>query len=228
MTAAALLLVATAVPTVAGPMLDWDPALFWEAGATPHLSLPGGDLFVVGIVSQFGAPLDFLDANDPTKEYTFYLFGLDSQGTIPTPVPPLGNAFMTKYNGGIIQVWEGMPRDAVFAANPPNAQVPSTFTDDTMILVGNLSGFYTQTNDFTNHYAGNAEGTITWTGGTLFSYVSPGGQPCPSLFTGGLTWNPAVMASYPGYLFLHDGTIDLDCPTPTESSTWGRVKALYR
>jgi hypothetical protein len=31
-----------------------------------------------------------------------------------------------------------------------------------------------------------------------------------------------------GYLFRHDGKIDLDCPTPAKSSTWGRLKALYR
>jgi hypothetical protein len=33
---------------------------------------------------------------------------------------------------------------------------------------------------------------------------------------------------FPGYLFRHDGKIDLDCPTPARTGTWGKVKALYR
>ena len=119
-----------------------------------------------------------------------------------------------------------MPRDAVFDPNPPNANVPSTFTDGTVLLSGKVDNFYTQTNDFSTFMSGNAEGNITWTGGTLLSFVSQNGQQCPSLFTGGLSWAPGVVIE--GYLFRHDGKIDLECPKPSRSSTWGRVKALYR
>jgi hypothetical protein len=73
---------------------------------------------------------------------------------------------------------------------------------------------------------GNSEGQITWTGGSLFSYILNNGVPCPALFTGGMTWLPSVNIA--GYLFRHDGKIDHECPTPTKTSTWGRMKSLYR
>lgn len=225
--AVALAACAIAAPSQAGPIIDWDPAYFYTNPAvTPTSSPAGTQLFIVGTISAFGPPLQFLNANDPTKDYTFYLHGFTSLGTVPTLIPPFGTAYVATYDPGFIEIYEGTPRDAVFDINPPNANVPSTFTNGTLILSGTVTSFYTQTNDFSTFQTGNAEGTITWTGGTLLSYVSQGGQPCPSLFTGGLSWQPGVMIE--GYLFRHDGKIDLDCPTPARTSTWGKVKALYR
>lgn len=225
MVIAALLASVLASPLLAAPAVDWDPAYFWEPGATSNNSIPGSEMKIVGIVSSFGPPLAFLNASDPTKDYTFYVSGLISNGT--TVIGSAGSQFyVTTYTGGTIQVYEGTPRDAVFDPNPPNANVPSTFTNGTLILSGTITGFYTQTNDFTAFDTGNAEGNITWTGGSLFGVVSQSGEPCPSLFTGGLTWYPSLLI--PGYLFRHDGKIDVDCPSPTRSSTWGRVKSLYR
>jgi hypothetical protein len=222
---AALLASVIAAPAHAVPAIDWDPAFFWEPGATISNSIPGTEMKIVGIISAFGPPLDFLDANDLSKDYTFYLSGLISNGT--TTIGVAGSQFyVTTYTGGTIQIYEGTPRDAVFDPNPPNANVPSTFVNGTLLLSGTISGFYTQTNDFTAFDTGNAEGNITWTGGSLISYVGGADTPCPSLFTGGMTWFPSLMI--PGYLFRHDGKIDIDCPTPATPSTWGRVKALYR
>lgn len=211
---------------LAGPIIDWDPAFFYEAGATPNHSNPGGQLFIVGIISVFAPPLDFLNASDPTKDYTFYIHGLVSNGTVNSAFPPYGSFFTTSYNGGSIEIYEGTPRDAVFDPFPPNANVPSTFTNGLLILSGTMTGFYWQSNDFTLLKTGNAEGHILWTGGAYFNRVSHNELPCPSLFTGGLTWRPSVMID--GYVFRHQGKLDLDCPTPTRSSTWGRVKTLYR
>ena len=39
--------------------------------------------------------------------------------------------------------------------------------------------------------------------------IGTGGEPCPGLFTGGLTWRPTGGVLIPGYLFRHDGKIDL-------------------
>lgn len=224
LTIAALLACAMPRPASAGPIVDWDPAFFYEPGATFSNSVVNTEMKIVGIVSAFGPPLGFLNANDPSKDYTFYIYGLISNGTA-TFGPPATEFYVTTYNGGTIELYEGTPRDAVFDPNPPNANVPSTFTNGTLLLSGTISGFFTQTNNFTPFMTGNAEGNITWTGGSLINYV--GGQnPCPGLFTGGLTWLPSV--NIPGYLFRHDGKIDHECPTPTRSSTWGRMKSLYR
>jgi hypothetical protein len=210
----------------AGPIIDWDPAYFYESGATPYSSIAGHQLFIVGTISVFGAPLDFLNASDPSKDYTFYLHGLTSNGTVTSSFPPYGNFFTTTYTGGLIEIYEGTPRNSVFDPFPPNANVPSTFTDGTLILSGSITSFYWQSNDFTQLKTGNAEGTILWTGGAYFPLVSHNQLPCPSLFTGGLTWRPSVMID--GYLFRHQGKLDLDCPTPAKPSSWGRLKTLYR
>jgi len=108
--------------------------------------------------------------------------------------------------------------------------VPSTFTDvPPTILSGVFTSVVVTTNNFTAFQTGNIQGDIQWTGGTLLNYFSNGnGGTCPGLFTGGATWSTAPGVGIPGYLFRHDGKIDLQCPVPTQKSTWGRVKQMYR
>jgi hypothetical protein len=193
----------------AGISVDWDPAYFWQTGATPTNSPAGGELKAVGIVSSFGPPIEFLDASDPTKEYTFYIHGLISQGTVATG-PPSTTFYVTSYTGGIIELYEDLTPESSFAPNPPNASVPSTFTDGTPLLTGVFTSFHTQTNNFTSFSVGNAEGTVLWTGGSLLSYWTNNiGDPCPGLFNGGTTWHSTVVPA--GYLFRHDGKLDLNC-----------------
>jgi hypothetical protein len=209
------------LPAAATPIIDWDPAYFWEPGANPISSIATSEMKIVGTISAFGPPLSFLNANILAgTEYTFYVSGLISNGT--TSYAPF---YITTYTGGTIAVYEDATPDAVFDPNPPNGNVPSTFTDGTLILSGNISNFNTQTNTSTVHNTGNAEGNITWTGGSLIAYVG-GDNPCPAIFTGGLTWYPGTVIT--GYLFRHDGKIDHECPSPTAPSTWGRIKSLYR
>ena len=224
--AAAILAASLAAPVIAGPIIDWDPAYFYEPGATPTHSIPGSPLAIVGTISAFGPPLDFLNASDPSKDYTFYVHGMISNGTTQSPFPPFGNFYTTTYTPGIIEVYEGTPRNAVFDPNPPNLNVPSTFTDGALILYGTISNLFWESNDFSTFKSGSAEGHIIWTGGLYLPNVSPSGIPCPSLFTGGTTWIPNLMID--GYLFRHDGKMDLDCPTGTRGATWGRLKTLYR
>ena len=146
------------------------------------------------------------------------------RGTIPPTGPPATEFYTTEYTGGFIELYEGTPRDAVFTPNPPNGDVPSTFINGTLILSGQFTSLSTQTNNFTQFKTGNMEGEIAWTGGTLLSRVNDGnGQPCPGLLTGGVTWEPSVVPA--GYIFRHDGKIDLNCPVPVNVSTWGRIKS---
>jgi hypothetical protein len=217
--------VATA-PAFAGPIIDWDPAFVYGPGAAVGVVTPGAELRGVGIVSMFDAPLGFLDANDPNKEYTFIFRQLIAQPTVTSGIPAY-TFWTTNYNGGIIELYEGSPRNSSFAPFPENAIVPSTYQDGTLLLSGVFTSFYVQTNNFTAFQTGNMEGNILWTGGSLLSTLNGGnGQPCPGLFTGGITWNTNVLI--PGYVFRHDGKIDLNCPVPAAPSTWGKLKAQYR
>ena len=226
----ALAIAAAPLPARAiGPIIDWDPAYMWQAGATPTNMPAGGVMHFVGTVSVFGPPLDFLNATMPATEYTFSGDGLVSLGTI-TFGPPATQIYSTSYTGGTIQVFADPTPDAVFAPFPPNAQVPSTFENDPPpILVGSFTRYVVTTNNFTAFQTGNIDGDINWTGGTLIDKMrGPSGAICPGLFTGGITWNTAPGIGIPGYLFRHDGKIDLQCPTPTRKSTWGVLKQLYK
>lgn len=223
---AALLGGARLAGAATGPAIDWDPAYLYEPGATPTSSAPGSELKFVGTVSGFDAPFGDLNPHDPAREYTFVGYGLISQGTVAIG-PPSFTIYTTNYTGGFFELYEDLSPDAVFAPNPPNALVPSSFSDGTLLLRGQFTSFQTVSNNFTTFMTGNIEGNITWTGGSLLSRVNgANGQPCPGLFTGGSTWLPAV--NIPGYLFRHDGKIDLQCPVGTSTGTWGRIKSLYR
>src|SRR5258706_752290 len=97
LTTSAALLLAAAPAFATGPSVDWDPAYTWEIGATATNSPLGGEFKMVGIVSKFDDPLQDLHADDPTKEYTFYLHGLISQGTV-TSGPPATTVYETHYS----------------------------------------------------------------------------------------------------------------------------------
>jgi hypothetical protein len=216
---------ALATSAQAGPSIDWDPIFFYgPPSSTPSNQPVGNGLWGVGTVSDFNAPFDDLDPLDPTKEYTIYLYGLTSLGTTVIG-PPATQFYTTQYSGGTIEIYEDLSPDHDYGTNPPNATVPSTFNDGTLILKGDFTSFVVQTNNFTTFQTGNAEGTIDWNGGTLVERTVQGGEECPGLFTGGLTWRTSVLI--PGYLFRHDGKIDLNCPVPATSSTWGKIKATY-
>jgi len=231
MTIAIALLALVSVPRTVravGPVIDWDPAFFWMPGATFNNMPVGGVMQAVGTISVFGPPLNFLNATMPATEYTFYMNNLVSLGTSAFG-PPATTIYTTFFTGGTIDVYADPTPDAVFAPNPPNAQVPSTFTDAGLpILSGHFTSLAVTTNNFTAFKTGNIEGNIEWTGGTLLSFFTGPNGICPGLFTGGATWSTAPGVGIPGYLFRHDGKIDQQCPTPTTKSTWGRLKSLYR
>ena len=226
-----VLVVALAAPSAraVGPVIDWDPAFCYQDGATFDNMPAGGIMHVVGTVSIFGPPLDFLNATMPGTEYTFFCDGLTSLGTTSSG-PPSTTVYTTLFTGGTIAVYGDPTPDADFAPFPPNAHVPSTFTDDPPpLLIGVFTNFIVTTNNFTAFKTGTIEGNIAWTGGTLIDFFKgANGQTCPGLFTGGATWNTAPGVGIPGYLFRHDGKIDLQCPVPTVKSSWSRLKQLYR
>jgi hypothetical protein len=203
----------------AGPPIDWDPAYGWQAGATPTNMPLGGEFKMVGIVSAFDVPFQSLNAQDPTREYTFYMSGLISQGTVASG-PPATTFYETYFTGGTFELYEDLSPESAFTPFPP---VVGDFTDGSLLLSGTFTSFVVQSNNFTAFQTGNIEGALNWTGGSLLPVATANG--CSGLFTGGMTWRSTVVPA--GYLFRHDGKMDLQCPTPARGSSWGRIKSLY-
>ena len=153
---AALAFAATAY---AGPSIDWDPIhLYGPASSTFNNQPLGNALSGVGTVSKFDVPFQFLDAADPTKEYTIYLYGLTSQGTATIGAPGL-QFYTTNYSGGTIEIYEDLTPDSNYGTNPPNGTAPSTFTDGTLLLKGRFT-FAAVAPKRDSDASGNSRGTI--------------------------------------------------------------------
>jgi hypothetical protein len=197
------------------------------------ISAPGSVLTVVGRINSFAPPLDFLNANMPAKEYTF-VWVLTSSGTGQT-VP--GRVWDTDYASssalGTLSVYEGMPPNspstATLPANPPNALVPSTFADGTLILSGTIPYCHVRVTLSGNplRYGGSLNATFYINGGTLGYIFDPStlanltGTWC----TLGSGLNQCTLPA--GYSALVSGKTDSP-PVPTLRSTWGALKMLYR
>lgn len=215
--------------------IEWGDAWAYESSYAGYVSSPGSELTIVGKVNCFSGLFSTLHPIPDGKEYTVYVSGLTSLGTTvtlvdpPGPPPPIGNSYTTKYTGGTVRIYEHDPGNAVFGTNPPNLTVPSTFTDGTLFFQGTLEELNVL---FTISVAGaflggNMDGNESGTamGG---SYVDLLGVQCFQFnLTGG--WNVTPGALPAGYTADVAGKIDIMCATQTdETSSWGRIKSLYR
>jgi hypothetical protein len=231
---------AFAAPAMAGPcdsgtLIDWDADAFaYETNYQFLTSQPGSQLTMVGVINLFCAPLNVNDTSDPTKEFTFYFFGLVSQGTAVIPVGSV-TVYDTKYDQGQFFIIEGSPPNAPRAdtpmpANPPNATVPLNFADGTVILSGDLNNFNTTVSiGGSGGPSGNFRGDYRFTGGTQFGLVA--GQT-DGLFMG--IWCAPVIPDgtlcdvQPGYSAHVNGKFDQSAATTAPGTTWGAIKAMYR
>ena len=92
-----------------------------------------------------------------------------------------------------------------------------------------LSGFHITT--LAINCAGNQSATFQFIGGTLFDRVSAGGEGydglAPGLFSVCSGQVPSEQQAQ-GYFGLSDTKLDMNEPTPTRKSTWGRIKQGLR
>jgi hypothetical protein len=225
-----------------GTIADWGPDSYaWETSygsPTAYVSNAGSLLNAVGVVTDFAGPLAGLEPIPAGQEYTYWMTNLVSGGTTITP-GGFANTYRTVYTttnpgGSNIGIWTG-PTNASFGTNPPNATAPSTFNDGVLVLSGRFTQItvtFIRRNSDQVVLSGNADtGTPSvangvFDGGSALPLVSTNGQPCPFRVTGG--WLARAGAFPAGYSAHFDGKIDIDCPTPAETSTWGRVKGQYR
>ena len=199
---------------------------------TTFISTGMSQLNVVGLITQFGPALPFLNPNDPNKEYTFHFTGLTSQGTVVSVNGPT-TLYDCSYDTATVAtfaIYEGTPRNspdtaAEWAGNPyGGVLVPSSHTDGTVILSGTLCGFHTSIAKTGLVVSGSFRAVYTPTGGTLYPYISGtpgllGGNWCANL----AGCHPANYSAHPNGKFDATGST-----TPSMKSTWGRLKTIYR
>ena len=214
-----MLFIAPQAGAVEGLILDWGPDCFgWETDYDAHMSAPGSNLTVVGLIDHFFDP--FLDLDPGSTEYSFIFRDLVSLGSID-----LGGIVITDYVGGFFEIYEDPSNNADFGVNPPSATSPATFTDGTLILAGFLANFSVVTFMGPGGYSGTYLTDFEFNGGAMYDRV----EGCYGTSGGGLSDDPAT--NYPmGYNFIVDGHMNVDdCrPTGSESTNWGAVKEMFR
>ena len=188
---------------------DPDPGTFGE---------PGSFYQGVGLVPNLFAPLVF---DQVANEYTYHFSGLTPSGqTIVGPFVIIEYA-----SPGTLDVYED-PRSGgtpgTYGVHPPNATAPPTFTDGTQILSGRLTNFRFILN--TSNRSGSFESEFEAIGGTQLSNIPLNNRTGWTFAgaTGNATGIPA------GYAHQIDGQTFLQEPSRGRSSSWGRVKSLYR
>lgn len=201
---------------------------------TTYLSAAGSQMTIVGLITQFGPALSFLNPSDPNKEYTFVMSGLLSKGTLTSTNGPT-NFYDTDYDStkaAVFAIYEGSPRNApsttaAWVANPfGGAVVPANFQDGTLILSGDLCGFHTNIAKTGSIVSGSFRANYHVTGGTLYPFIAGteallGGLWCPQASSNLCT--PANYTAHPNGKFDASGAT-----TPVTRSTWGKLKQIYR
>ena len=185
-----------------------NPATFGE---------PGSGYVGLGTVPFLFAPLV---SNTTLNEYTFVI-----QGLSPTSVTPVGSMEIIDYSTGTVTIYEdakagGTP--GTFTPNPPNADVPASFTDGTAILVGSLTNFQLIVDTSTG--VGSFEAVFTAIGGSQLGNF-PLNQRTGWTFSG--TTGEALNIPE-GYAHQIDGQTFLSAPVATRRASWGQLKAGYR
>lgn len=198
---------------------------------TTYISTQGSQMTIVGLITQFGAPLNILNPSDPNKEYTFVMKGLLSKGTLISTNGPttLYDCDYDSLKAASFAIYEGTPRNspataATWAANPfGGAVVPTNHQDGTLILSGDLCGFHTNIAKTGAIVSGSFRAGYNFTGGTRYSLVSG-----TESLVGGL-WCANLSGCKPANYTAHpNGKFDASRTTSANHSTWGRLKQIYR
>lgn len=211
-------------------LFKWDANGFsYETGApyTNYMSPAGNQLGAYSAMTLLCGPLGALDPNDPAKEYTMIWQDLTSSGTVTSPFGASGTKYTTVYTGGIFFVVEGPVNARAWTSATVPAPVPAgpAYGDGSVILSGVIDSLTTTiTRSSLGTVNGSFRGKYRVTGGTYANAFCSGNAPA-ALMDG--LWYPVNPPA--GYTGHNNGKFDApDCTTPAQSSTWGRIKTLYR
>jgi len=212
-------------------LLKWDANGFaFETPANPvtNVSPTGNVLTILASPSLLCGPLAGIPVNDPSFEETLVLYGLGSSGTVVTPFGTSGTKWTTIYRNGVFALYQHSP---VVVRGYTTATVPSPgvafpqYANGTILLGGPVDSLVTViTKSSFGAINGSFKGAYRVAGGT-YRLAFCNGAVVPGLFDG--LWDiqsqPASYSAHP------NGKFDApDCTTPARTSTWGKLKALYR
>ncbi len=197
----------------------------YEADNTPGVmgfppSMAGDVMAGVGFIEAIGPEVDWQPA---LYQLTWVVDGLVSMGEVP-----LGNGMIyVMYSGGTLDIvsdryLRAAFTDGQYGIEPPNATAPATFTDGTVFLHGTFDNFYVTYDP--NHHSGHFEGNLHWIGGAEFNELAL--NTAAYTFAGAV--DPAGAPVPQGYDINSVGRITFDAEVPTEETSWGQVKNLYR
>jgi hypothetical protein len=127
-----------------------------------------------------------------------------------------------QYDRGEVRIYQDAQKNSLWSAGPPNSEVPHSFEDGELILIGHFTDCMMIFN--LTGGTGTIQGHVTFTAGSrLAELPHTGGW----LFFGGTTRSP--LGGLPaGYSLAWDPQLLAQAPVPTRRSTWGSVRAMYR
>ena len=189
-----------------------NPGVFYDLGEGYNF---------VGFVTSVGPLLDpYVDTS--VNEYTFNINNL-----FVTSRTAFGTFLVVNFSNNGRGSYYADPLSGgtpgTYGVNPPNATSPSTFTDGSMRLTGDIDNFVV-TFDFSTNQ-GNFSGYMTQDGGPDLIYIPPSQRGGWTL--GGLAGRPNGTIPT-GYDDQVSGECRIPDATPTAHKSWGAVKSLYR
>ncbi len=191
--------------------------LGWESGGIAT-SVPGDTLNLVSVVT-YAAPFWGVDlsAHELTLRLTDFVLLSESSS---------GGRRTLFYSQGKIELWLDPSMDHEYGVDPPNATVPSTFTNGTLFLGGFVD--FLSISLYNGSAMGAINGMVMYTSGTALPLAEQmmmfWGWP---LLLGSVVLNQAGTGVPQGWDFRSSGYI-LPIVDAVQETTWGAVKDLYR
>lgn len=193
------------------PAIDYYGFAWEDGGFLP--SNPGDVLSLTGV----GTSADAIFGVDlGTEELTFYIYDLVSTGGFD-----IGGTTVISYVGGFLEIYRDGAENADWGTAPPNPTSPSTFTDGSLFFQGSFNDL---TIFITDAGYGSFEGTLDGLAGEMISEVCTG---CAYSWGGSFTLDAGAQIPE-GYDLQIDGVFEIEAAVPTESTSWGSMKALFR
>lgn len=217
---------------LSGTLAEWSAtrALGWETSYNQQYfySYPGSNLAICGKLTSTCGPMSGVHAN-ADSELTWVVDGLVSLGGSDS-LDQHHSSSMTHYAGGSLRIYQGSPKNTpTFGSeppSPPNATVPSTYEDGTLLYQASISNFTVLlSRDNLGNVSGGWSGQFTASGGVLRDSI-PSGE-----FANG--WFPVTFgncgAPIAGYVvYCCSGSFSYNATVPVISKSWGDLKTLYR